>query len=70
MSGERHVRAVDRPDAKSRRYLGDGVYVVFDGFGLWLTAENGLTATDAIYLEPGVYHELVRFVDEETRRPL
>ena len=49
----RHVRAVDRPGATAHRYLGDGVYVVFDGFGVWLTVEHGLSATDAIYLGAG-----------------
>lgn len=27
-------------------YLGDGVYVAFDGFGLWLSVEDGVKATD------------------------
>ena len=56
---DRHLRAVDRPDARQRAYLGDGVYAAWDGFGVWLTAENG-TATDAIYLEPEVYRALAR----------
>ena len=38
----RHIRAVDRTEARFRRYLGDGVYAAYDGFGVWLTAENGL----------------------------
>ncbi len=33
-----------------KAHLGDGAYVDFDGFGLVLTAENGITATDTIYL--------------------
>jgi len=62
MSG-RHVRAVDRP-AVLRRYLGDGVYAAFDGIGVWLTAEDGMTATDAIYVEPAVLDELARFYQD------
>ena len=58
---DRHVRAVDRTDAKARRYLGDGVYAASDGYAVWLTAENGLAATDAIYLEPNVIANLARF---------
>jgi len=27
-----------------RRYLGDGVYVAFDGYAIVLSAENGVTA--------------------------
>ena len=58
---ERHVRAVDRVDARARVYLGDGVYAAHDGFGIWLTAENGIEATDAIYLEPEVLSALIRW---------
>lgn len=54
-------RAVDRPAAWPKRYLGDGVYAAFDGFGVWLTAENGVAATDLIYLEPVILSELARF---------
>ena len=41
-----------------KEYLGDSVYADTDGFGIWLTTENGL-ATDPsnrIYLEPDVYN--------------
>jgi len=31
-------------------YLGDGVYARYDGFNVVLTAENGVRATDEIYL--------------------
>ena len=65
----RHIRAVDRHDCSLREYLGDGVYAAHDGFGLWLTAENGLTATDAIYLEPGVLTALVQFATEVREAP-
>lgn len=44
-----------------KQYLGDGAYVDFDGFGLVLTAENGITATDRIVLEPPVWRALVRY---------
>jgi hypothetical protein len=45
-----------------RKYLGDGAYVDFDGFGLILTAENGIEATDTIYLEPEVWIALKNYV--------
>lgn len=44
-------------------YLGDGVYVEFDGHGLVLTTENGIEATNAIYLEPAVYSALTQYVE-------
>lgn len=45
-----------------KRYLGDGCYVRFDGFALWLTAENGIDVTDTICLEPEVYTALKAYV--------
>ncbi len=56
---DRHIMAKDR-EGKSI-YLGDGVYAVFDGYGIWLTAEDGVQATDAIYFEPSVLDALVGF---------
>lgn len=48
----------------AKQYLGDGVYVGFDGFVLVLSAENGVHATDTIYLEPQVLESLVLYIDE------
>jgi hypothetical protein len=42
-------------------YLGDGVYVEFDGFGWWLRANDPL-GDKAVYLEPHVFEALRRFV--------
>ena len=48
-----------RPD-----YLGDSVYVEWDGNGLILTTRNGLPTdpSNTIYLEPYVYTALVEYV--------
>jgi hypothetical protein len=35
-------------------YLGDGVYAIFDGYGIWLHANDHKNPTDRIYLEPQV----------------
>jgi len=43
-------------------YLGDGVYVAFDGFGFWLHANDHKNPTDRIYLEPEVLNALNNFV--------
>ena len=48
----------------SKRYIGDGVYVEFDGFALVLTTENGISVQNRIVLEPSVYEQLVAFVDD------
>lgn len=48
-------------------YIGDGVYVIFEGYGFWLYAHDPRNPTDTIYLELSVFHELVdavkRFVE-------
>lgn len=46
----------------NKQYLGDGVYVKGDGFGLMLTTEDGISATNSIYLEPEVYNSLEAYV--------
>ena len=45
-----------------KSYLGDGVYVDFDGFALVLTTENGIETSNTIVLEPEVYVALTRYV--------
>ena len=47
----------------TKAYLGDGVYVENDGFGVWLTAEDGIKVTDRIYLEPSVFRALEGYVN-------
>lgn len=39
-------------------YIGDGVYVKHDGFGLWLHANSHDQPTDCIYLERDVLTKL------------
>lgn len=48
----------------SKRYLGDGAYVDFDGYALILTAEDGIRATDTIVLEPEAYLALLKYVED------
>jgi len=49
-----------------KEYLGDGVYAIFDGYGIWLHANDHENPTDRIYLESPVYDALVRF-DQRVR---
>jgi hypothetical protein len=44
-----------------KTYLGDGLFANFDGYHIVLTAENGIEATNTVYLEPAVYAALVRY---------
>jgi hypothetical protein len=45
-----------------RRYLGDGVYVGFDGYAIVLSVENGMVSRE-IVLEPVVWTALVKWVE-------
>ena len=45
-------------------YLGDGVYAIFDGFGIWLHANDHEHPTDRVYLEPQVLTDLIAFNKE------
>lgn len=42
-------------------YLGDSVYVSFDGFHIWLTTENGYGPTNQIALDPSVFEALKKY---------
>lgn len=44
-----------------KTYLGDAVYATFDGLGVELTTENGISTTNTIYIEPQVYGALVQY---------
>ena len=47
----------------TKEYLGDSVYVQFDGYGLVLTTENGEgSSSNVIVLEPEVYVALEGYV--------
>lgn len=46
-----------------KEYIGDGVYVDYDGFSIVLTTENGVEVTNTIVLEPSVYGALVEWVE-------
>lgn len=45
----------------TKGYIGDGVYVEFDGYGIWLYANDFNNPTNKIYLEPMVLEALIRF---------
>lgn len=58
------LRRQDKMDApQNREYLGDGVYAIFDGFGIWLHANDHKNPTDRVYLEPSVLSSLNRFAN-------
>ena len=42
-------------------YLGDGVYAIFDGFGIWLHTGSHDRPDNRVYLEPPVLTALINF---------
>ena len=51
----------DNPMFRDPSYLGDGVYVGFDGYHIWLHANDHAKPTDRIALESQVYFALKRY---------
>ena len=43
-------------------YLGDGVYAIFDGYGIWLHTGSHDKPEQKVYLEPGVVSSLTTFL--------
>lgn len=46
------------------QYLGDGLYVDFDGYQIKLYAHDGMRATNTVYLEPRVLGRFLEYVEE------
>lgn len=63
-SAHREVPYDMKPPSKWKRYIGDAVYVDFDGFNFILTTEDGLRATNTIILEPDVSAAFLSYVHE------
>jgi hypothetical protein len=52
-----------------KQYLGDGVYVSFDGFHIILTTWDGYRDTNTIYLEDTVFIALQKYVEKCYNQP-
>ena len=63
MSDPTTAETRDGAARSTRDYLGDGVYVDFDGFAIVMTSENGVSVLDRIVLEPQVMAALRRYVN-------
>ena len=48
-------------DDRKRDYIGDGVYVEYDGFGIIANANDCDNPTDSVYFEPSVVEAFIRF---------
>lgn len=54
----------DKHPTPPAEYLGDGLYAIFDGHGIWLHANDHLNPTDKVYLEPAVLKNFCRFLEK------
>ena len=50
-------------DDYTKDYIGDGVYAVFHGYGIYLKANDFNNPTDTIFIEPDVLRRLINFAD-------
>jgi len=55
-------------DNAEKQYIGDGVYVDFDGLHIVLTTENGIATTNTVYLCPKTLSELEGYVERLRRQ--
>lgn len=46
----------------NKQYIGDGVYIEYDNYGVILTTENGIEVTNKIYLEAEVLNNLNEYL--------
>ncbi len=44
-----------------KQYLGDGAYVHYDGWQIWVTTTNGISTTNEIAFEPEVMERLIAY---------
>lgn len=44
-------------------YLGDGLYVDFDGYAIRLYASNGIHTLSEVFLEPQVLESFFRYIE-------
>jgi hypothetical protein len=49
---------------ETKQYLGDSIYVDYDGFGFTLSLRYGITSDAQIYLDPEVYFKLTQYAEK------
>lgn len=49
-------------EVNTKEYLGDGVYANWDGYHIVLTAEDGVSVSNTIYLESKVIEALEKYI--------
>lgn len=46
-----------------KEYLGDGVYIQFDGYRIVVTTSDGISDTNTIVFEPEVLNSFINFIE-------
>ena len=46
------------------KFIGDGVYIYFDGYYVWVLTSDGVSITNKIALEDTVAVQLMNFIKE------
>lgn len=50
-----------------KQYLGDGVYANFNGFNIWLHANDNYHPSDKIRIEDDMLKNLLEFIGNQTK---
>jgi hypothetical protein len=50
---------------KHKQYLGDGLYVGYDDYHVWLYTDNGISITNEVALEPEVIDNFIAWLKSE-----
>jgi hypothetical protein len=64
---KRAYSSINTEEGQMKDYLGDGVYVEFDGYFIILKTDSLDDPTNTIYLEDFVIENLLRFIDDAKR---
>ena len=48
----------------NNRYLGDGVYISWDGYQIKLYTSDGVKVIDVIYLDPHIQVALTKYIED------
>jgi len=64
--------SINDPQFKDKKYIGDAVYLAWDGYGVMLSTKRGYTE-HCIYLEPPLLEALhkyyTRMLEKQTSEP-
>lgn len=50
-----------------KKYLGDGVYIDFDGYAVTLTTEDGISVQNTVYMEPTIVKNFQAYIEDLNR---